>query len=181
MGDDRSDDEVEDEPQSELGEYDPEAEFRDPDSDTLTIPEVPTEKAGSTLREDIRSEMDSDEEDDSTSSSEVPTPGTDVHPELAKQFWALVLVLNFAVLAYALAAMFLFIEGEPTYAAYLLAAGFALTGFLIRRYRYVKRHDFPAEEDAADDECAERAERSDERAGGSDEHTEGPDERDSEP
>ena len=116
--------------ENEPEEYDPEEEFRDPDSDSITIPRVSSEDAGSDLRSDLRSEFEADESDASFA---------DVDPDLLRNFWALVLVINGAVLAYALAALFLIFEGAVTYSAYLLAAGLALTGFGVRRYRLVRR------------------------------------------
>ncbi|SDK26454.1 DUF7322 domain-containing protein [Natronorubrum texcoconense] len=119
----------------EPDEYDPEEEFRDPESDSLTIPQVPTENAGSDLRSDLKSEF----EEDAIPEPEFSAAETDVDGETLKNFWALVLVINAAVLAYALAALFLVFEGATTYAGYLFAAGLVLTGFGIQRYRTVRR------------------------------------------
>ncbi|WP_440765428.1 DUF7322 domain-containing protein [Natronorubrum sp. DTA7] len=119
----------------EPDEYDPEEEFRDPDSDSLTIPQVSTENAGSSLRSDLKSEL----EEDAIPEPEFSATETDVDGETLKSFWALVLVINAAVLAYALGALFLIFEGATTYASYLFAAGLVLTGFGIRRYRAFQR------------------------------------------
>ncbi len=119
----------------EPDEYDPEEEFRDPDSDSLTIPQVPTENAGSDLRSDLKSEF----EEDAIPEPEFSAAETDVDGETLKNFWALVLVINAAVLAYALGVLFLVFEGATTYASYLFAAGLVLTGFCIQRYRAFRR------------------------------------------
>ncbi|WP_440769273.1 DUF7322 domain-containing protein [Natronorubrum sp. DTA28] len=119
----------------EPDEYDPEEEFRDPESDSLTIPQVPTENAGSDLRSDLKSEF----EEDAIPDPEFSPAETDVDGETLKNFWALVLVINAAVLAYALGVLFLVFEGATTYASYLFAAGLVLTGFGIQRYRTFRR------------------------------------------
>ncbi|SDQ42789.1 DUF7322 domain-containing protein [Natronobacterium texcoconense] len=107
-------------------EYDPEAEFRDPDSDSLTIPDVTPES-------ESESEWDPAQLP-TVSPPEVATPETDVPPELAKTFWALVLVVNAAVFALALGILFLLFEGNTTYAAWLIGGGIVLVAFAIRRY-----------------------------------------------
>lgn len=134
-------------------EYDPEAEFRDPDSDSLTIPEVSTERAGSTLRSDLESEI----EDDATETPDASFDEVDVDSDLLTDFWALVLIINVVVFAYALAALFLFFEGETAYATYLFAAGLVLTGFGIHRFRAFKDRDDSTEttEENADDTPSE--------------------------
>ncbi|WP_238709407.1 DUF7322 domain-containing protein [Natronorubrum halophilum] len=144
---------VSDRTENEPDEYDPEAEFRDPDSDSITIPRVPTEDAGSGLWSDLRSEMEADEaEIPDLSSSE-----TDVDGETLQHFWALVFVINVAVLAFALSLMFLIFEGNVTYSAYLLAAALVFTGFGIRRYRNFKRAtDASSTADNRDDDPDER-------------------------
>lgn len=148
---------VADRSEHEPDEYDPEAEFRDPDSDSITIPRVSTEDAGSTLRDDLRSERD----DDATGTPDIATGDTDVSADLLKDFWALVLVLNAAILSVALGLLFLFFEGA-TYGAYLLGAGLVLAGFAVRRYRTARRrndsdptvHD--TDPDASDESLEER-------------------------
>lgn len=130
----------------EPDEYDPEEEFRDPDSDSLTIPRVSTENAGSDLRSDLKSEL----EEDAVEASDVSS----VDGETLKNFWALVLVINALVLAYALGLMFLVFEGATTYASYLFAVGLVLTGFAIRRYRNFQRErdgDSDSRTDGRDD------------------------------
>ena len=133
---------VSDPSENEPDEPDPEAEFRDPDSDSLTIPKVSTEDAGSGLRSDLASEIGNEDVDLDVSVGE-----SDVPSELQTAFWALVLVINAAVLAYSLGLMFLFFRGETTYAAYLVGAGLVLTGFAVRRYRKVQRMDFSSADD----------------------------------
>jgi hypothetical protein len=110
-------------------EWDPEAEYADPDSDSLTIPRVATEDAGSDLRSDLRSEFGSVEEPD------VPAVETDVPSELLQAFWAIVLVVNAAVLALSLGVLFLLFEGTSTHSTALIAGGVILLGFAHRRYR----------------------------------------------
>lgn len=122
----------------ESDEYDPEEEFRDPDSDSITIPEVPTENAGSDLRSELQSKFGEEERESPGPSVE----DADVPSDLARDFWALVLVINGAVLAYALAVMFLVFEGAVTYSSYLLVAGLVLTVSAARRYRTAKRTDY---------------------------------------
>ena len=140
---------VSDRTENEPDEYDPEAEFRDPDSDSITIPRISTEDAGSDLRSDLKSEFAEDENVSGLSGSE-----TDVDSDLLTQFWALVIVVNAAVLAFALGLLFLIFESEVTYSTYLVAAGLVLTGFAIHRYRAFKRtNDTTA---SADDDDADR-------------------------
>ncbi|MFA9426732.1 hypothetical protein [Natronorubrum sp. A-ect3] len=139
---------VSDRTENEPDEYDPEAEFRDPDSDSITIPRVSTEDAGSDLRSDLRSEFEEDETVSGLSGSE-----TDVDSDLLTQFWALVLVVNAAVLAFALGLLFFIFESEVTYSTYLVAAGLVLTGFAFHRYRVFQRTNdatAPADDDDAD-------------------------------
>ncbi|ELY43395.1 DUF7322 domain-containing protein [Natronorubrum sulfidifaciens] len=143
MGADRS--------EHEPDEYDPEAEFRDPDSDSITIPRVATEDAGSDLRSDLKSELEDDVD------PEFSTADSDVDSELLTQFWALVLVVNAVVLAFALALLFLIFDGELTYSASLGAVGLALTGFAVRRYRTFKRTNDATADDADDDPTADDA------------------------
>ncbi|WP_254767683.1 DUF7322 domain-containing protein [Salinilacihabitans rarus] len=94
----------------EPDEYDPEAELRDPESDTITIPEVSTDE-------------------------------TDVSGDLLTEFWALVLVVNAALLATSLGALFLVFEADLYTGGGLLAGGLVLFGFAIRRYRSFETPD----------------------------------------
>ncbi|WP_117364820.1 DUF7322 domain-containing protein [Natrarchaeobaculum sulfurireducens] len=111
-------------------ETDPEADFRDPESDSLTIPRVDTEDAGSGLKSDI----EADQKIETIDPPEVPTTETEVPSELAKAFWALVIVVNGAVLGISLGAMFLVFEGDTQRGGALFAGGVLLLGFAIRRY-----------------------------------------------
>ncbi|SIR86523.1 DUF7322 domain-containing protein [Natronorubrum thiooxidans] len=154
MGADRSEHEP-DEPD----EYDPEAAFRDPDDDSLTIPQVPTEDAGSDLRSDLKAEFEED-----ATAPEFSTADTDVDSDLLTHFWALVLVVNAAVLAFALSLLFLVFEGEETYSAYLGAAGLVFAGFAIRRYRTFERPDdttAEGDDDTSGEPTADTAETAD--------------------
>ncbi|EMA34087.1 DUF7322 domain-containing protein [Halobiforma nitratireducens] len=119
---DRSDHEPE-----EPEEYDPEAEFRDPDSDSLTIPEIDVET--------------NSEPWEDPSVPEVTTDEMDVPSDLAKTFWALVLVVNAVVLALSLGVMLILFEGRTTHGSYLIAGALVLLGFAIRRYRAYDGHD----------------------------------------
>ncbi|WP_255170131.1 DUF7322 domain-containing protein [Natrononativus amylolyticus] len=107
-------------------EYDPEAELTDPESDSLTIPEVSTDE-------------------------------TDVPPELLKTFWAIVLVVNAAVLAVSLGVLFLLFEADVATGGPLLGGGVVLFGFAVYRYRSFRRSadatdgDDGASETEADD------------------------------
>ncbi|SEH11353.1 hypothetical protein SAMN04487967_0310 [Natronorubrum sediminis] len=164
MAPDRSEDEPE--------EYDPEAEFRDPDSDSLTIPEVSTEHAGSTLRSDLQSEI----EDDATETPDASLDDVDVDSDLLTDFWALVLVVNIAVFVYALAALFLVFEGETAYATYLFAGGLVLTGFGMHRYRAFKnRDDSAATTEESADETSSETEPADSPGSDADESTDADD------
>ena len=135
-------------------EYDPEAEFRDPDSDSITIPEVSTGDVDP--NEDLESELEAkfDPEGGAVSPTPEESAIADAPDALLKEFWALVLVLNGALLAYSLAALYLIFEGQTTYATYLFAAGALLSVFAVRRYRTIERRDFETEgeETDADDE-----------------------------
>lgn len=110
-------------------EYDPEEEFRDPDSDSLTIPDVSREREEST-----------------SESTEVPIPEAstaemDVPGELLEHFWSLVLVLNAAILAASLGLLFLFFEGSSSRSLALLAGATLLSAFAYRRYRAYEAMD----------------------------------------
>ncbi|ADB60383.1 hypothetical protein Htur_1497 [Haloterrigena turkmenica DSM 5511] len=143
MGSDRPDDEHD--------EYDPEEEFRDPESDSLTIPRVSTEDAGGGIWSDIREDFESEE----PAEPDISTDETDVPTELRETFWAMVLFVNGAVLTYALAALFLVFEGATRTAGMLFAIGLACTVFTARRYRhyqrYVDANDDESESDASSD------------------------------
>lgn len=113
-------------------EWDPEEEFTDSDSDSLTIPKVSTEDAGSDLGSDLRSEFGSSTE---------PEIETDVPSDLLQTFWSLVLVINAAVLALSLGVLFLVFEGPSTNGIVLFLGGIVLSGFAVRRYRTSRPSD----------------------------------------
>ncbi len=75
---------------------------------------------------------------------EIPTPPdpaeNDVDPELARRFWALVLVFNVALLALSLGAMFLVFERDYSLGGQLLLAGAAAFAFGLYRYRTAKEY-----------------------------------------
>jgi len=118
----------------ESEEPDPEADFQDPDSDSLTIPRVETEDAGSGLRADLRSELEA-EGIETIEPPEVSPDISDVPSDLAKAFWVLVLVVNAAVLMLSLGLMFLLFNGDTARGVPLTGGGLLLVGFAWRRYR----------------------------------------------
>ncbi|WP_306056898.1 DUF7322 domain-containing protein [Natronococcus wangiae] len=133
-------------------EWDPEEEYADPDSDSLTIPRVPTEDAGSNLRSDLRSEFESPAEPG------VSTAETDVSSDLLQAFWSIVLVVNAAVLAVSLGVLFLIFEGAITRSATLIGGGAILFAFAVHRYRAYReseRRDAADARTATDTETAE--------------------------
>lgn len=117
----------------EPDEPDPEADLRDPDSDSFTIPRIDTEDAGSTLGADLRDDL----EVDGVEVPEVETPvgSGDVPPELIKAFWAIVLVANAALLAVSVGGLLVLFEGDTDRGLPLLAGGVLLFGFAVHRYR----------------------------------------------
>ena len=144
--------------ENEPDEYDPEEEFRDPDSDSLTIPKIPTEDAGSGIRSEIRADV----EEDRAAEPSISTGETDVPPELLKTFWALVLVINGALLTLSLGVLFLVFEGATRISGVLILAGLVLTGFAVRRYRNYQRRDDAADGDStADPSTADASEAAD--------------------
>ncbi|WP_339103980.1 hypothetical protein [Haloterrigena salinisoli] len=152
MGADRTDNDPESDADAEpeLGpdEYDPEAEFHDPESDSLTIPQVSSEDAGGGLWSDLRDELEDEETTEPTNSTEE----VDVPPELLRTFWALVLIINVALLAYALGVLFLIFEGATRTSGGFLVIGLVCTAFAVRRYRNYQRTS-----DATDDESTPEA------------------------
>ncbi|MFC4436971.1 MULTISPECIES: DUF7322 domain-containing protein [Natrialbaceae] len=119
-------------------EWDPEEEYADPDSDSLTIPRVPTEDAGSDLRSDMRSEFGS------PATPEISTAETDVSGDLLQTFWSIVLVVNAAVLALSLGVLFLIFEGVSYHSVALVVGGAILFGSAVRRYRSYRASDSDA-------------------------------------
>jgi len=129
-------------------EYDPEEEFRDPDTDSLTIPSVSTE---------TDTEPDVSTPELSTEFDEADVPG-----ELLEQFWALVLVLNGAILAAALALLFLIFEGSTTRTLISLGAAVVLSVFAYRRYQAYKTLDIHDDSETAPDEADDETDANDE-------------------
>ncbi|MDG5759323.1 hypothetical protein QA600_08210 [Natronococcus sp. A-GB1] len=142
---DRSEHEPEEwDPEEEF--TDPEEEFTDPDSDSLTIPRVSTEDAGSNLRSDLRSEF-------GASADAETTVETDVSSDLLQAFWSIVLVVNAAVLAFSVGVLFLLFDGPSTNGFALVAGGVVLSGFAVRRYRNYRatsHEDPPTTDDDTD-------------------------------
>ncbi|ADD05996.1 uncharacterized protein Nmag_2435 [Natrialba magadii ATCC 43099] len=127
------------------GEWDPEASYRDSSADSLTIPRVETEDAGSTFMSDFKSEHEHEHEHefeaDSVTIPEVSTAESDVPKELLKLFWGIVLVLNAAILAVALGLLFIIFEGVSQMALTLIAGGLVLFGFAYYRYRSYRNQE----------------------------------------
>ena len=116
-------------------EWDPEEEYADPDSDSLTIPRVATEDAGSDLRSEMRSELES------PTTPEISTTEADVSGDLLQAFWSIVLVVNAAVLALSLGVLFLIFEGTSIHSIALVGGGVILFGSAVRRYRNYRASD----------------------------------------
>jgi len=121
---------------AEPEEYDPEAEYRDPDSDSLSIPEV--EEPSVEIPEVEIPDVEVDE-------SEVPR-------EIRRAFWSTVLVVNAAVLASSLGVMFLIFRGELRRAAVLVAGGVILFAMAYRRYRLFEAEHGERSETTSTDE-----------------------------
>jgi len=117
--------------ENEPDEWDPEEEYYDPDSDGLTIPQVSGDDGPGDL-DDLSSAIEP---------PEVEVNDADVPAELLQTFWALVLVLNAAVLAVSLGLLILLFEGYSTRVPALVVAGVVLFGFAVRRYRRFQADD----------------------------------------
>lgn len=105
---------------------DPEDAFEDPDDDSLTIPSVETD--------DLAAEADEEPYTNSVDVPTVTTDETDAPNDLLEAFWVLVIVINGALLALSLGALFLLFEGDTTTGGWLLVIGLVLSGFAARRY-----------------------------------------------
>ncbi|SEQ52921.1 DUF7322 domain-containing protein [Natrinema salaciae] len=116
--------------ENEPEEWDPEAEFYDPESDGLTIPQVSPGDDGP-----------DDDLGDLSNAIEPSTAETDVPADVLQTFWVTVLVLNAAVLFVSLGLLLLIFEGRLTHSAILVAAGVALFGLAGRRYREFRRDE----------------------------------------
>ncbi|QLG47350.1 DUF7322 domain-containing protein [Natrinema halophilum] len=102
---------------------DPEGKFTDPNHDSVTIPQVGVDDPAS------------DSSSNSIRIPEVTAAETDAPEDILETFWVLVLVLNGAILALSLGAMFLFFEDDLTKGGWLLTIGVVLTGFSVHRYQ----------------------------------------------
>jgi len=129
--------------ENEPEEWDPEEELYDPDSDGLTIPQVTT-----------------DDDSDDAVESEIPidipsvsTDETDVPSDVLQAFWALVLVINAAIMVVSLGVLLLVFEGDATRGGTLVATGVVLLGLAGRRYSTFRAdRDDTAADDSGDDE-----------------------------
>ncbi|WP_226040994.1 hypothetical protein [Natrinema sp. DC36] len=119
--------------ENEPEEWDPEEEFYDPDSDGLTIPQVST---GDDEPDDDLDDLSSVIEPPAVSTAETDVPG-----DILQAFWALVLVLNAAVLAVSLGLLLAVFEGSLIRGGVLVAAGVVLFGLAGRRYRRFRNDD----------------------------------------
>ncbi|ARS91625.1 DUF7322 domain-containing protein [Natrarchaeobaculum aegyptiacum] len=136
----------------ESHETDAEKDLRDPESDSLTIPRVDTEDAGGGLHEDFRSEFDTESLEAPDVAPDIDPDTSDVPPELLKTFWSIVLVVNGAVLAYALGLMILVFWGDVERGLALVAGGVILSGFAYKRYRNYRRWREEEGEDERDED-----------------------------
>ncbi|WP_254763666.1 DUF7322 domain-containing protein [Natrinema marinum] len=112
-------------------EPDPEAQFRDPDHDSLTIPSIEPP--------DSKPETDDEPYADSVRIPTVTTDELDAPEDLLEAFWVVVLVINGAILAASLGALYIIFEGNTNRGGLLLAIGLVLGGFAARRYREYER------------------------------------------
>ncbi len=112
-------------------EPDPEAQFRDPDHDSLTIPQI----------EGPGSEPETDDEPyaDSVTIPSVDTDEFDAPEDLLEAFWVVVLVINGAILAFSLGVLYLLFEGNVRRGGGLLGIALVLGGFAVLRYREYER------------------------------------------
>lgn len=123
----------------ESHETDAEKDLRDPDSDSLTIPRVDSEDVGGGLYEDIQSEFDTESAEPPDVAPDIDPDTSDVPAALLEAFWSIVLVVNGAVLAFALGLMILIFWGDVERGLALVAGGVILSGFAYRRYRNYQR------------------------------------------
>lgn len=110
----------------EPDEWNPEADYRDPETDSITIPDVSVPDVR--IPEVTPPEQETDE--------------FDVPSDLLEAFWAVVIVINGAVLAVSIGAMLIGFRGDLRNGGILLAAGIVLFGFAARRYRHLRDGDF---------------------------------------
>ncbi|WP_343162671.1 hypothetical protein [Natronolimnobius sp. AArcel1] len=125
-----------------------------------SIPKVQTEDAGSGLFADLKSDNELDtldipgviEGESTEPETDVTTKFEDVDfsevsDDLLETFVALVLIINAAVLAVSLGALFLIFEGATDYGVPLLLIGVVLFGFGFRRYRNYKHSHEQADDE----------------------------------
>ncbi|WP_226481668.1 DUF7322 domain-containing protein [Natrinema amylolyticum] len=117
--------------ENEPEEWDPEEDLYDAESDGLTVPQVSTGDDGP---DDDLSDLA-----DAIDPPTVSTAETDVPSDVLQTFWALVLVLNAAVLVASLGLLLIVFEGELLRGGVLVAAGVVLFGFAGRRYGQFQR------------------------------------------
>ena len=99
-------------------EHDPEADFHDPDSDSLTIPRI---------------------EPPAVREPGADLGGGDVPADVAQTFWIVVIVVNAAVLAVSLGVLLVAFRGDTSTGGGLVAGGLVLFGLAYRRYRAFRR------------------------------------------
>ncbi|WP_255192027.1 DUF7322 domain-containing protein [Natronobeatus ordinarius] len=127
-------------------EHDPEADFHDPDSDSLTIPRV---------------------EPPAVREPGADLGGGDVPADVVQTFWIVVIVVNAAVLAVSLGVMLVAFRGDTGTGGGLVVGGLVLFGLAYRRYRAFRHRQStdaerdwggddtePADAESADDEPA---------------------------
>jgi hypothetical protein len=118
-------------PEANLG--DSEADLREPEAD-LPDPE-PDEPHPESDLPDPESELPSVPSPPSPPST---PPESDVSTDLLKEFWALVLLANVALLGLTVGPMALYFLPEPRVGTALLAVGVFAAGAGVRRYRAVQ-------------------------------------------
>ncbi|OVE86049.1 DUF7322 domain-containing protein [Natronolimnobius baerhuensis] len=144
------------------------ADGSDGERDGLSIPKVETEDAGSGFVSDLKSDTeleaasipDITDPDSLEPESDVATEFEDVDfseipDDLLETFVALVLVINGAVLAVSLGALFLIFDGSTDRGIPLLVIGVVLFGFAFRRYRQYQRSR-EADDDETNEDTDER-------------------------
>ncbi|WP_222919525.1 hypothetical protein [Natrinema sp. SYSU A 869] len=117
--------------ENEPEEWDPEEDLYDAESGGLTIPQVSTGDDGP---DDDLSDLSNTIDPPTVSTAE-----TDVPSDVLQTFWALVLVLNAAVLVVSLGLLLIVFEADLFRGGVLVAAGIVLFGFAGRRYRQFQR------------------------------------------
>ena len=132
----------------------------DDESDSVTVPSVATEDAGSGLWSDLKADSTDESIDMPGVSSDVNSGGeanepdidlSEVPNDLIETFVAVVVALNGAILGLSLGVLFFVFDGATTRSAALLAGGVLLFAFAVRRYRqYRDSSDASSENDDGD-------------------------------